>query len=82
MMGMMFLWPILLLVMLGLPVALAIGAYMLYRNAGQTGGFMPSGRSEMAPTGHGRACPSCGRLLQEDWVKCPYCGADILQAKR
>jgi len=78
MMGMMFLWPIFLLLMLALPVGLGAGAYMLYRNADQTGAFMPSGRSEMAPIGHTRACPSCGRFLQEDWVKCPHCGSEIL----
>lgn len=82
MMGMMLLWPIFMLFFLALPIALGIGVYMLYRKAGQTGDPVASARADMAPTGHSRACPSCGRLLQEDWVKCPYCGADILQAKR
>ena len=79
MMGMMFWWPILLL-FLALPIALVIGAYLLYRQAGQTGGLMPA-RPEAAPMGYTRACTSCGRFLQEGWVRCPYCGAEILQTR-
>ena len=79
MMGMMFWWPIFLLFFLALPIALVVGAYLLYRKAGQTGGLMPA-RPEAAPTGYTRACTSCGRLLQEGWVNCPYCGSEIPQA--
>jgi len=79
MMGMMFLWPIFMLFFLALPIALAVGAYLLYRKAGQTGSLIPASRDAPA-AGYARACPSCGRFLQEDWVKCPYCGADIPQA--
>ncbi len=79
MMGMFFLWPIFLLFFLALPIALVVGAYLLYRKAGQTDGLMPA-RMETAPTGYTRACPSCGRFLQEGWVKCPHCGSEIAQA--
>ena len=81
MMGMMFLWPIVLLFFLALPIVLAVGAYLLYRKAEQTGGLMSAPRGATA-TGYTRTCPSCGRLLQQDWVKCPYCGAEIPQATR
>ncbi len=77
MMGMMFLWPIFLLLMLALPVGLGAGAYMFYRKAEQTGGPMPAPREAQA-SGYTRACASCGRFLQEDWVKCPHCGSEIL----
>ncbi|MFQ6000886.1 MAG: zinc ribbon domain-containing protein [Anaerolineae bacterium] len=79
MMGMMFLWPIFLLFFLALPIALVVGAYWLYRKAERAGGLIPA-RVETAPTAYTRACPSCGRFLQEGWVKCPYCGSEILQA--
>jgi len=81
MMGMMFLWPIFLLFFLALPIALVVGGYLLYRKVEQRGGLMPA-RPEVAPTGYTRACPSCGRFLQEGWVNCPYCGSDILQATK
>jgi len=81
MMGMFFWWPILLLFFLALPIALVVGVYFLYRQAGQRGGLMPA-RSEAAATGYARACTSCGRFLQEGWVKCPYCGSEILQARQ
>jgi len=76
MMGMMFWWPIFLLLFLALPIALVVAAYLLYRQVGQTGGLMPA-RPEVAPRGYTRACPSCGRFLQEGWVRCPYCGSEI-----
>lgn len=79
MMGMIFWWPIFLL-FLALPIALGVGAYLLYRRAEPTGALM-SVRPEVAPTGYTRACTSCGRFLQEGWVKCPYCGNDIPQAR-
>ena len=25
----------------------------------------------------GRLCPHCGKVLQADWVNCPYCGEKI-----
>ncbi|TKJ29536.1 MAG: hypothetical protein CEE40_07935 [Chloroflexi bacterium B3_Chlor] len=79
MMGMMFLWPILMLLFLALPIGLALGGYLLYRKAGSTGGLMPV-PSPARATGYARACPSCGRFLQEDWINCPHCGAEIPQA--
>ncbi len=24
-----------------------------------------------------RICPQCGRVLQENWVSCPYCGKNV-----
>ncbi len=81
MMGMMFLWPIFLLLFLALPIGLVVGAYLLYRKAGQTSGLMPL-RPEVAPGGYARACTSCGRFLQEGWVVCPYCGAEIPKATK
>jgi rRNA maturation endonuclease Nob1 len=77
-MGMMFLWPIFLLFMLALPIALAVGAYLLYRAAEQTGG-LKLGAKDSTETGYSRACTSCGRFLQEDWIECPYCGTKIKQ---
>jgi len=79
-MGMMFMWPIFLLFMLALPIALALGVYLLYRRTEQAGGLSPAAR-ETTATGYTRACTSCGRFLQEDWVKCPYCGSEILQGR-
>ena len=79
MMGMMFLWPILLLLFLALSVGLALGAYLLYQKGGRTGRLMPV-PSQATATGYARDCPSCGRFLQEDWINCPYCGAEISQA--
>lgn len=81
MLGMMFLWPILLLLFLALPVGLALGGYLLYRRPGQIGSLMPAA-SETVAKGYTRACPSCGRFLREDWITCPHCGADISQATR
>ena len=78
MMGMMFWWPIFLLLFLALPIALVVGVYLLYRQAEQTGGLMPA-RLEVAPAGYTQACLSCGRFLQEGWVRCPYCGSEIPQ---
>jgi len=79
-MGMMFMWPIFLLFMLALPIALAVGAYLLYRAVEQTGGLKLATR-ETTETGYIRACTSCGRLLEEAWIQCPYCGAKIPQDK-
>ena len=79
MMGMIFWWPIFLLFFLVLPIALVVGVYLLYRKAEQGGGLIPA-RPEVAPAGYTRACLSCGRFLQEGWVRCPYCGAEIFQA--
>jgi hypothetical protein len=76
MMGMIFLWPIFLLLFLALPVALAIGGYLLYRKADQSGA-LTVGLTQPAAATSTRACPSCGRLLQDEWIKCPYCGAVI-----
>lgn len=80
MMGMIFWWPIFLLLFLALPIALVVGAYLLYRRMEPTGLLTPV-RSEVAPRGYTRACTSCGRFLQEGWVRCPYCGAEIPQVK-
>ena len=80
MMGMMFWWPIFLLLFLALPIVLVVGAYPFYRKSEQTGLLTPV-RSEVAPTGYTRACISCGRFLQEGSVRCPYCGSAILQAR-
>lgn len=80
MMGMIFWWPIFLLFFLALPIALVVGAYLLYRKVEQTGGLMAA-RPEVAPMGYTRACPSCGRFLPEEWVTCPYCGNEILKAR-
>lgn len=80
MMGMMFFWPIFLLFFLALPIGLAVGAWLLYRKAEQTSGLVPA-RPEVAPIEYTRACPSCGRFLQEDWVRCPYCGGEIPQVR-
>ncbi len=79
MMGMMFLWPVFMLFFLALPIALAMGAYLLYRRSGSTGGLMPV-PGPVPTAGYDRACTSCGRSLQEGWIKCPYCGAEIPQA--
>ncbi|HAL61211.1 MAG TPA: hypothetical protein DCP08_02235 [Chloroflexi bacterium] len=76
----MFLWPIFLLFFLALPIALVVGAYLLYWKTEQAGGLMPV-RPKVAPTGYTRACPSCGRFLQEGWVKYPHCGSEIFQAR-
>jgi hypothetical protein len=76
MMGMIFLWPIFLLLFLALPVALAIGGYLLYRKADQSGA-LTVGFTQPAAATSTWACPSCGRLLQDEWIKCPYCGAVI-----
>lgn len=81
MMGMMFLWPVFLLLFLALPIALVGGGYLLYRKVEQTGGLTVA-RPEVASAGYIRACVSCGRFLQEGWVKCPYCGAEIPQATK
>lgn len=81
MIGMIFLWPIFMLFFLALPIALALGGYSLYRKAEQPGGLMPAARQETA-TGYTRACASCGRFLQEEWIKCPHCGAEISPTTR
>ena len=81
MMGMIFLGPILMLFFLAVPIGLALGGYSLYRKAEQTGGLMPAARQETA-TGYTRACASCGRFLQEEWINCPYCGAEVSRATR
>lgn len=81
MMGMFFFWPIFLLFFLALPIALVVGAYLLYRRTEPTVGLMPA-RLEVAPTGYTRACTSCGRFLQEGWVRCPYCGIEIGHATK
>ncbi len=39
MMGMMFLWPVFMLFFLALSIALAMGAYLLYRRPGSKGGM-------------------------------------------
>lgn len=79
MMGMIFWWPIFLFFFLALPIALGVGAYLIYRRTEPTGLLTPVG-SEAAPRGYTRACTSCGRFLQEGWVRCPYCGSAIVQA--
>jgi hypothetical protein len=43
MLGMMFLWPIFLLLFLAFPVALAVGAYLLYRKAQESGALTVGG---------------------------------------
>ena len=78
MMGMIFLWPIFMLLFLALPIGLALGGYLVYRKAGSTGSLVPA-VSPTRGTGYARACPSCGRFLQGDWTNCPYCGTQIPQ---
>jgi hypothetical protein len=80
MMGMMFWWPIFLFFFLALPIVLLAGAYLLYQRAEQGSGLLPV-LPQVAPTAHTRACPSCGRFLQEEWITCPYCGNEILKAR-
>jgi hypothetical protein len=42
----------------------------------QTGrGFDPLGSKRGTAA---RACPNCGRSLQEDWRACPYCGQPMV----
>jgi hypothetical protein len=81
MIGMMFLWPLFLLLLLALPIGLAVGAYLLYRNGGRVGGLMPAA-VETGVRGYSRACAACGRFLQEDWIGCPHCGAEVPQATK
>lgn len=76
MMGMIFLAPLFMLFFLALPIGLALGGYLLYRKAEQSGALTVAGRQPAAVVST-RACPSCGRSLQEGWIKCPYCGAEI-----
>lgn len=75
MLGMILLWPLFLLFFLALPVGLAWGGYLLYRKAEQSGVFT-AGSRQPATVVSTRPCPSCGRFLQEGWIKCPYCGAE------
>ncbi len=80
-MGMILFAPIFMLLFLALPVALVLGGYLLYRKAEQTGVLTVGGRQPAAVVSS-RACPSCGRFLQEEWIRCPYCGAEISPVKR
>jgi hypothetical protein len=82
MIGMLFLWPVFMLFFLGLPVALAIGGYLLYRKAAPPTGRLLPVPSTGTERGYARACPSCGRFLQEEWISCPYCGAECSPVTR
>ncbi len=60
--GMIFMW----LIPVGFVVLTVLGVAWLVRSLG---GHNPP------PTG--RTCPNCGRGIQADWQKCPYCGAAL-----
>lgn len=30
----------------------------------------------------GRVCPQCGRVLEETWKSCPYCGKDLIGTQK
>lgn len=74
-MGMMFLWPIFMLLFLALPVAVVLGVYLMYQKAKPASLGVPAS----SPV---RACTFCGRFLQEGWVSCPYCGKEVLQSRK
>ena len=80
-MGMILFAPLFMLFFLALPVGLALGGYLLYRKAEQSGAFAVGGRQPAAVVST-RACTSCGRFVQEDWIRCPYCGAELSPATR
>jgi len=79
-MGMIFFAPIFMLFFLAVPIGLALGGYLLFRKAEQTGALSVGSRQPAAVST--RACPSCGRFSQEEWIKCPYCGAELSPAPR
>ncbi len=29
-----------------------------------------------------RVCPQCGRILEESWVSCPFCGEELVDRKK
>ncbi len=56
-----------LLLLFGAPLLLLAGfGYLFVRERGK-------GRPREEALG--RACTSCGRILQSEWAHCPYCGA-------
>jgi uncharacterized membrane protein len=36
-----------------------------------------SGRRNVAPPPMPKTCPQCGRVVEQGWVSCPYCGHDL-----
>lgn len=63
--GMIFMW----LIPIGFIVLTVLGVAWLVRAVG--GGANPA-----AP---GHTCLSCGRGVQADWRKCPYCGTPLVK---
>ena len=63
--GMTFMW----LIPIGFVVLTVLGVVWLVRAIG-------SGSQSALP---GRACPSCGRAVQDDWRNCPHCGTQLVK---
>lgn len=36
-----------------------------------------SGKRQTPPPPMPKTCPNCGRVVEKDWVSCPYCGHDL-----
>jgi hypothetical protein len=36
-----------------------------------------SGRRHITPPPMPKTCPNCGRVVEQSWVNCPYCGHDL-----
>ena len=43
----------------------------------RAGGSMAWMSGGTTPTKKGPACPTCGRVVEAEWLRCPYCGEDL-----
>jgi hypothetical protein len=62
------------LICLGLLALIVLGVVALARGLIRPS---PPTKVPVAPVTPSKACSNCGRLVQDDWSHCPYCGAVI-----
>jgi hypothetical protein len=59
------------LIWLGLLALIVLGVIALARGLSRSSG---SAVTSVQATSPAKACPNCGRPVQDDWSHCPYCG--------
>lgn len=58
-------------------VMMLVFMFLMMNMVFRTGGPMAEMFGSDTPVKKGPACPSCGRAVEPDWLRCPYCGENL-----